>query len=77
MLREMPDDARIAEQVAYIANSLDEIELVCAVGLFDQLELSIEILGLALHHRDLFLGQPTGTPLPPLNKLVLWSRRNE
>jgi hypothetical protein len=66
VLCEMPDDTRVSEQMIHVTYGLDQVELVCAIGFLDQLELSFEILRLALHHHDLFRGQsapPRPSPL--------------
>src|SRR6266404_4559104 len=44
-----------------------EIQVVCAIGLFDQTELPVQVGGLALHQRELLIGYSVRlqtTPVP-------------
>ena len=58
MLCQMPYHRRTAQEPGDISDRQNQIEMIGAIALFNELEFPFEVFGLALHQRNLVLGQP-------------------
>jgi len=57
VLGQIPHNRRASQQAAQITGGQNQIEVVSAVALLDQLEIAVELRALTAHQLDLRLGQ--------------------